>query len=200
MATRYSRHAVSIVERPLLRSKAEVSTVSFSAFAYLFSELIQYSQTKVKSTTELEHRLEVVGGEVGRRLLELLTYREKTPRRKTHILDVLKFIHSVVWPYLFGKAADSLEQANAADDEYMISDVNLVLNKYISVPRDMGSFNPGAFMSGIVKGILDAAEFPARVSAHFVDVPGLAKPQTTILMKFESYVMQREAKLSARGL
>ena len=49
-----------------------------------------------------------------------------------------------------------------ADDEYMISDVNLALTKYISVPRDMGSFNPGALAAGIVKGILDAADFPAR--------------------------------------
>ncbi|CAD7699517.1 unnamed protein product [Ostreobium quekettii] len=194
-----ARHTRNIVDRPIWKSKGEASTVSFSAFAFLFSELIQYSQTKVKSTAELENRLEVAGGEIGRRLLELLTYREKAPKRKTRLLDLLKFVHTTVWPYMFGKTADSLEQANAADDEYMISDVNLALTKYISVPRDMGSFNPGALAAGIVKGILDAAGFPARVSTHYVDVPGLSKPQTTILMKFEPSVMQREARLEPRA-
>lgn len=55
-----------------------------------------------------------------------------------------------------------IHSLNQAEDEYMINDLNLQLNKFISVPRDMGSFNPGAFMSGIVKGVLEAAEFPAR--------------------------------------
>lgn len=58
-------------------------------------------------------RLEVIGSEIGGRLLELLSFREKTPRRKCHIVDILKFVHSTVWPYMFGKTADSLEQAKA---------------------------------------------------------------------------------------
>lgn len=63
-------------------------------------------------------RLEVVGSEIGARLLELLSFREKIPRRKCHIIDILKFIHSTVWPYMFGKTADSLEQANAVGIDY----------------------------------------------------------------------------------
>lgn len=35
----------------------------------------------------------------------------------------------------------------------------------------------------------------ARVSAHFVAVKGQAKPKTTILMKFEPAVLQRESRL-----
>lgn len=38
--------------------------------------------------------------------------------------------------------------------------------QFISVPREMGSFTPAAIMAGIVKGVLDAAGFPARVTAH----------------------------------
>lgn len=49
-----------------------------------------------------------------------------------------------------------------AEDEYMISDVDLIVNKYVSVPRDMGSLNCAAFVAGIVKGALDNAGFPAR--------------------------------------
>lgn len=49
-----------------------------------------------------------------------------------------------------------------ADDEYMISDYDLFVNKYISVPKDMGALNCAAFVAGIVKGVLDGAGFPAR--------------------------------------
>ena len=57
--------------------------------------------------------LETMGVEVGIRLLELLTFREKVPKRKQRVIDILRFIHSTLWPYMFGKTADSLEQANA---------------------------------------------------------------------------------------
>jgi trafficking protein particle complex subunit 5 len=49
-----------------------------------------------------------------------------------------------------------------AEDEYMISDVDLMVNKYVSVPKDMGGLNCAAFVAGIVKGALDNAGFPAR--------------------------------------
>lgn len=49
-----------------------------------------------------------------------------------------------------------------ADDEYMISDHDLLVNRYISVPRDMGHLNCGSFAAGIVEGVLKSAGFPAR--------------------------------------
>lgn len=52
-----------------------------------------------------------------------------------------------------------------AEDEYMISDYDLFVNKFISVPKDMGALNCAAFVAGIVKGVLDGAGFRAR-SAH----------------------------------
>lgn len=62
-------------------------------------------------------RLDKVGFEVGLRLLELLSYREKTLKRKPEVLDVLRFIHSTAWPYMFGKNADDLQQAAAVSVE-----------------------------------------------------------------------------------
>ena len=44
----------------------------------------------------------------------------------------------------------------------MISDSDLFVTKYISVPKDMGQLNCAAFVAGIVKGALDGAGFPAR--------------------------------------
>lgn len=107
-------------------------------------------------------RLDRVGFDVGTRILELLTYRERSMRRNVEILDILKYIHSVAWPYMFGKKADDLQQANAADDEYMISDSDLLVGKFISIPKSYSSFVPGSLVAGIVRGMLDTAGFPAR--------------------------------------
>lgn len=49
-----------------------------------------------------------------------------------------------------------------AEDEYMISDVDLFITKYISVPKEMGHLNCAAFVAGIVRGALDGAGFPSR--------------------------------------
>jgi hypothetical protein len=48
-----------------------------SAFAFLFSELVQYFQTKVNNVNELERKLEEAGYGVGLRVLELLCHRER---------------------------------------------------------------------------------------------------------------------------
>lgn len=53
-------------------------------------------------------------------------------------------------------------QANAATDEYMITDNDLLVQKYISVPKSYATFVPGSIVAGMVRGLLDAAGFPAR--------------------------------------
>ncbi|KAF8407237.1 hypothetical protein HHK36_006364 [Tetracentron sinense] len=142
--------------------------VSLSAFAFLFSELVQYNQTQVDNIAELERRLEDAGYAVGARVLELLCHREKI--------------------------ADSLEKGTEHEDEYMISEKELLVNRFISIPKDMGTFNCGAFVAGIVrvtvfvKGVLDSAGFPAVVTAHFVPMEGQQRPRTTILIKFAEEV------------
>lgn len=168
-----------------------------STFAYLFSEIVQYCQLRVSNVSEFERRLEDIGHDIGVRLLEILSYRERAGRRETRLLDVLRFVHSTVWRYLFGRQAKDLEQSNEAEDEYMISDVDLFPTKFVSVPREMGSLNCNAFVAGIVRGILDGAGFPARVTAHFVTVDGQQKPRTTLLVKFDASVLAREKRLGA---
>ncbi|KAF9616555.1 hypothetical protein IFM89_030322 [Coptis chinensis] len=175
----------NVLEKPLSKGKQEVS---LSAFALLFSELVQYNQTQVDNIAELERRLEDAGYAVGARVLELLCHRDKGNRRETRLLGILSFVHSTVWKVLFGKVADSLEKGTEHEDEYMISEKELLVNRFISVPKDMGTFNCGAFAAGIVKGVLDGAGFPAVVTAHFVPVEGQLRPRTTILIKFAEEV------------
>eukprot|EP00245_Coleochaete_scutata_P011899 TRINITY_DN4503_c2_g1_i1.p2 TRINITY_DN4503_c2_g1~~TRINITY_DN4503_c2_g1_i1.p2 ORF type:complete len:196 (+),score=36.19 TRINITY_DN4503_c2_g1_i1:249-836(+) len=186
-----SKGPINIVDRPLGKGKTEVS---LSAFAFLFSELLQYCQGRVNNVAELERKLEEAGYGVGMRMLELLCHREKGNKRETRLLGILSFVHSVAWKALFGKVADSLEKSTEHEDEYMISEKELLVNRFISVPKDMGAFNPGAFVAGIVKGVLDSAGFPARVTSHFVPVEGQPRPRTTILIKFSEEVLAREAR------
>lgn len=79
----------------------------------------------------------------------------------------------------------------------MISDNDLYVNRFISVPKDMGSLNCGAFVAGAVRGALAGAGFPARVTAHWVAGKAGAPPRTTILIKFDEGVMAREAAAAA---
>jgi hypothetical protein len=76
----------------------------------------------------------------------------------------------------------------------MISDNDPVLTKFISVPKEFSSLNCGAFMAGVVEGILDGAQFPARVTAHSVPIDGFPL-RTTVLVKFSPEVMAREKTL-----
>jgi hypothetical protein len=217
----------------------DLPTVSLSAFAHLFSELIAYSMDRSTSIAELEDRLTRVGHDVGLRLAELLPWRAAAgdarggvaaaaaaaaaaasptptpgsvpitaggsllgagasmPRRRAEPLDALKFVHSVAWPALFGKTADDLQQAHAADDEFMIADHDLLLHRHVSVPRAYSAFVPGSLAAGVVRGLLAAFGLPAAVTAHSVEVRG--RESTTLLVKFDRSVMERKAYVAAGG-
>ena len=48
---------------------------------------------------------------MGVRLLEVLCYRERGMRRETRLLDMLKFVHTTLWKYLFGRQVGAPAQA-----------------------------------------------------------------------------------------
>lgn len=75
----------------------------------------------------------------------------------------------------------------------MISEHDPVTNRFISVPRDMGELNCAAYIAGIIAGVLEGQDFPARVTAHLVEVEGSVRPKTVYLIKFSAEVMAREA-------
>jgi len=182
----------SLLERNLNRTKG--AEVSLSSFSFLFSEMIQYAQKRVTGIQDLERRLNEFGYRVGLRMLELLVWRDRNPKRETRVLSILYFIHTALWKALFGKQADSLEKSTENEDEFMISDNEPVLTKYISVPRELSQLNCNAFIAGVVEAILDSAQFPARVTAHTVPIDGFPL-RTTILIKFDKEVLAREENL-----
>lgn len=89
MDTRFTRGKSNILERSLTRPKTEVSV---SAFALLFSEMVQYCQSRVYSVSELQTRLADMGQSVGASMLDVLVLREKNGKRETKVLNMLLFI------------------------------------------------------------------------------------------------------------
>ena len=195
-----------------LKNRPEGSVVSLSAFAYIYSELVQYHQQRAASISELERRLESAGYGVGLKVLELCAYRAKETKRETRLMSILHFISSSVWKSLFGKAADSLERSIDHADEYMIIDYEPIASTFVSVPPDLGQLSADAYVSGIVAGVLDGAGFSARVTAHSVKVeegeypkqsgggnavPGIPqrKDKAVFLVKFSAEVLSRDATL-----
>jgi trafficking protein particle complex subunit 5 len=129
----------NIYDRPLNRTRT--TEVSASAFAFLFSEVVQYTQKRVNGIADLERRylnraftvhqltenissasrLNTLGYRVGTRVLELLVWRSesisKAPKREIRFLPALMSIHTQVWRAVFGKPADALEKSVENADE-----------------------------------------------------------------------------------
>ena len=166
--------------------------VSLSAFALLFSELVQYTQNRVSSVSDLERRLEESGYSVGQRVGELVGVRERLTKRETRVVNMLQYVSNTVWKHLFNKVADNLERSTENADEYMIHENSPVTNAFVSVPADMGQLNCASFIAGIVAGVLDSAKFYARVTAHSL---GDGTERTVFLVKFSKEVMERERRL-----
>lgn len=188
----------TIYSRPLNRTKT--TETSQAAFAYLFSEMVAYAQHRVKGIQELEQRLNVQGHPIGLKLLDLLLYREpaRSQTRPLTIINLLHFIKTAIWQHLFGRQADRLEKSSEPDkaNEYMIIDNEPLVNQYISVPREMSQLNCAAFVAGVVEGVCDGADFPAKVTAHTIEDKEMLWPgKTVFLVKFREEVVEREAFL-----
>ncbi|PVU87415.1 hypothetical protein BB560_006490, partial [Smittium megazygosporum] len=130
-----------ILEKNLFRKRD--AQINLSTFALLFSEIIQLSE---------------IGYRVGIRIFELTMQRERTIHRENRVLNILLYINTTIWKFLFGKQADSLEKSTENADEYMITDNDPLLSKFISIPKEMVSFNPYAFIAGIIEAILEACQ------------------------------------------
>ncbi|NWU93131.1 TPPC5 protein, partial [Upupa epops] len=177
-----------LLERALGRPRSEVA---LSAFALLFSELVQYCQNRVYSVAELQCKLAQLGHQVGLRALDALVAREKSGRRETKVLQALLFVKGPVWRQLFGREADKLEQANDDDRTFYVIEKEPLVNAFISVPRENSSLNCAAFTAGLVEAVLGASGFPAKVTAHW-------HKGTTLMIKFDDAVVARERSLEGR--
>lgn len=172
----------SILDKPLGKGKPEINAATF---ALLFSEMVQYCQNRVYSVSELQTKLSELGQHVGTHMLDLLFVREKGYKRETKLLNMLLFIKNNFWKTLFGKEADRLEHSNDDEKTYYIIETEHLVNRYISVPKDKGKLNCAAFTAGIIEAVLNGANFPAKVTAHW-------HKGTTFMIEFDESVLARD--------
>lgn len=194
-----TRHSTTSGKKPDIYARnlqrAVKSEYSLSAMSFLFSALVQQVQKDVKGIPELERKLSDHGYRIGQRCLELYTYRDlKNRKRETRLLGILQWIYTILWKNLFGKTADTLEKSREADDEYMLIDNEPVINKFISVPKEMQALNCAAFVAGIVEACMDGQMFTCKVTAHSVATEQYPK-RTVFLVKLDKSVLEREEYL-----
>ncbi|BAM40343.1 uncharacterized protein TOT_020000602 [Theileria orientalis strain Shintoku] len=103
-------------------------------------------------------RLHLMGFEVGCRILDALTIKDKITTRFTTIVPLLSFISTSVWKYLFNHHA-VLMRGKDSYKEYMLNDKEFQITKYISMPRELQYSTCSSFIAGIVDGILSSAKF-----------------------------------------
>ncbi|KAK8741793.1 hypothetical protein OTU49_002402 [Cherax quadricarinatus] len=183
-----SKQRPSILDKSLSRGRTEVS---LTAYALLFSEMVQYSHNRVTSVNELHNKLSELGERVGVRMVELLFVRERNYKRETKLLNILLFVKGTLWKSLFGKEADKLDRATDDERIYYLIEKEPLVNRFISVPRDKSSINCAAFIAGIIESVLNATGFPAKVTA-------LWHKGTTFMIKFDDTVLTRDKQLEGR--
>ena len=177
--------APTVYDRNLHRRRNEVS---FSAFAYVFSEAIQYCNRQARDVSDLETRLNRMGQHIGMRALELVVLREgKSAKRETKVLQIIQFVTTNLWRALFGKAADSVQVSTEEKNQYMVVDNDPLVTKFVSVPKDMSSLNCGALVAGVMQGAFSSAGFPCTVTAHNHETEE-TPDRTVFVVKFQSDV------------
>lgn len=194
LSEKMSSHSTSSLVPPMLRSKTTIldrslsrgkQEISLASFALLFSETVQYCQARSSTVPELQGKLHDLGWQVGARIIDLIFVRDRAAKRELKLLNALLMVKTTLWKTLFGKEADKLEHANDDERTYYIIEKEPLVNTFISVPKDKGSLNCAAFVAGIVEAVLDGANFPAKVSAHW-------HKGTTFMVKFEEGVIARD--------
>lgn len=95
---------------PLAKPLPSGRTVSLSAFAFLYGEMVSYFQARTTSMADLETRLDNAGYGIGVRLLELTAFKDRPAKRDITVLSALQFVSGTLWTHLFGKTADTLQK------------------------------------------------------------------------------------------
>lgn len=86
----------------------------------------------------------------------------------------------------------------------MITDNEVLVNEFVSVPREISSLNVAAFVAGIIEGVCDGAGFTTKgVSVHWAsesgEGAGMWPGKTVFLVRFSEVVLEREEILGRGG-
>ena len=150
-------------ERPLF-----VWDASFELMLYAFVESI-LENDKITKKNEV---VETWGSDTGQKLIEILT-REQSQSFKDD-LEVMKFICTPVWKYMFNKGVDNLKTNNKgvyilSDNEFkligkIVQAGDSIVEKHLHRSRISLYLS---YINGLVRGCLDNLGLSASVSAVF---------------------------------
>ena len=165
--------------------------IPITLFSFLFSEIIQYVMKKKNDIQDYDahNELSCFGFPVGEKMLEISTFRDKGYKKETKIVNMLQFIHNILWKMLFNKIADGIQRSTENIYEYRILEISPITNKYI--PQSKG-FNPAAFIGGIIEGFLNSAGFKCKVSTYFHE----EESKTFYIIIFDKDVVERDDKIN----
>ncbi|KAJ5076830.1 41-2 protein antigen-related [Anaeramoeba ignava] len=186
----------NIVDRPFSK---ESHQINLSTFTFLFSQFVQYSHERVDNPEAFAERLSRSGQAIGVRLYEYTCFRaEKTPKRECKVQDILLFIKKEIWKMIFGRPAEGL--VKLPDDQpqhYYFLEANQFENQFTTALYANG-LKCAPFVSGIIKGVLDSANFPAVVMAATIthnDQDSSMDKKVGYFIKFDPSVLQRDEKI-----
>eukprot|EP00892_Ulva_mutabilis_P006782 jgi/Ulvmu1/4476/UM002_0201.1 len=190
------------MDRRAVKADREIAQCSLSSMAYLLSELVQYTVARSASHEEVISRLMNAGFEVGRRAVEIVSNR----RDRTHmhmrpvtVLEVVRQVSSLLWPYLFGKQPDSLQRDDENEGTFYLIENTPKFTKYMSEPIRAQQVSspldtPGYFVAGIVKGYLVSSGFPADVDAAWKIQKVEPYRRSVVIIKFTKAALARERR------
>ncbi|KAJ3433654.1 41-2 protein antigen-related [Anaeramoeba flamelloides] len=149
----------NILDRPISRSKN--NQISLNFYTFLFSQYVQYTREHTPKTSDLGKKLSKVGESIGYRLFELNTYKDKIRKRELKPTKILLYITDNFWKKIFGKAA-TLHRTEDERGQYMIVPESSTDNQFTELV--FGHLVCSEFVAGLIKGVLNSAEFNAEIS------------------------------------
>ncbi len=112
-------------------AKSKGNDIHLSTFAFLISEMVQYSNKRSANLTEFQMKMLELGRSIGVRLLELTYYRERKDKRETKYIEQLNFIKKHVWKSIYNKEAESVERH--ATDPLICKQLNFFARLFINL-------------------------------------------------------------------
>ena len=156
--------------------------ITMNSFCLLLAEIAQYY---LKIGRPYEEELLKLGENIGYRVIELIYARDKSLKRETKHIEMLRFVVNNVWKFMFDKVAENLERSKALETQFMIKDSGIPILKFIS---EMYQDKIGSFLGGIIKGVLCSAGFTCKVECH----KDKDKNQIVFIIDFDQSVIDRE--------
>lgn len=130
--------------------------VRLSALSYLTCGMIEYLVEKEK---DVEAELKSIGYEAGIKLLEIFRFE-----RELHIPTLL---YRLTFDFLSGisDSEKKIEKVEGEDDVYLLTDLDSMFSRFISVPPEWEGFSADSLLCGVIQAVLMASGYNSEVVA-----------------------------------